>query len=397
MKIIITKSQHKLLIEQSDYIMDKRANALANTIGVRTNKDYKSTDKLIDKNHQGSPIDPHTLNAVLAIGTAFIPVVGPFISAGIGMYDAKLYYDDGDKKTAGLTAALSMLPFIGSIITKIPGVKQLGVKGMALLASKLGKGGSNLTKAELEIAKSIKNWEPQIQKELMTMAPKLKRVVKELDLHKSGYVKKYGEDEYNKLLAKFLYNTIDETKFLQTLKTAGKTSNIKIKPILGGGADHKVFQSTIHPDRVIKAEIRPGEVEKWYDLFNSKPKVFAKTMSKTNVRDTDGTILRAVVMEKLNTTPFIQLWDNIEGLLSKMPGNSKNSLEYVVKHISDPTYRNQWNNLVKYTKQQQPNISGKIDEFYNMVEELYKITPNPDIRKFNLGYDGNGVLKALDI
>jgi hypothetical protein len=31
------------------------------------------------------------------------------------------------------------------------------------------------------------------------------------------------------------------------------------------------------------------------------------------------------------------------------------------------------------------------------VEELYKITPNPDIRKFNLGYDANDILKALDI
>jgi hypothetical protein len=42
-------------------------------------------------------------------------------------------------------------------------------------------------------------------------------------------------------------------------------------------------------------------------------------------------------------------------------------------------------------------MKSKIDEFMNMVNQLYKITPEPDIRKFNLGYDGSGVLKALDI
>lgn len=399
MKFIIKESQYLLFIEQFDFENEKLYPRTKPTKAQqKTSDDYEEeggiknepTNVSIDGFY--NPKDKHKYLTILGIGTAFIPFVGPFISAGIGLYDAKTYYDEGDKTAAGLTAAFSMLPFVG----KIPGVKQLGVKGMALLSSKLISK-TALTKAELEVANSIVKWEPQVQQELMKMAPKLTKVAKDLNLYKASYIKKYGEDEYNRLLARFLYDTIDEPKFIQTLKTASKSSNIKIKPILGGGADHRVFQSSIHPDRIIKAEVRPGEIDKWYNVFNSNPNVFAKTLGKTSVKDTDGSILKAVVMEKLDTRTFISFWDKMEGLVYKMPGNTKTSLEYVVKHLNEPVYKNQWNNFIKYTKQQEPAISSKLNEFVKMVNELYKITPNPDIRKFNLGYDANGILKALDI
>ena len=64
-------------------------------------------------------IDPHTVNTLLAIGTAFIPFVGPFISAGIGLYDAKMYYDEGDTKTAGLVGLFACIPGIGGLASKL--------------------------------------------------------------------------------------------------------------------------------------------------------------------------------------------------------------------------------------------------------------------------------------
>lgn len=392
MKVIITESQYSLIIEQSDYMMDKRGNALLNATGIRSDKDYKDTNNSINKSQQGVAIDQHTLLTILSIGTAFIPIAGPFISAGIVMGDAALYYKEGDKKSAGITALFSILPFI----SKIPGVKQLGSKGMSLIANKLLNGGKNLTKAELEIVNSVKIYEPHIQQELTKMAPKLKSIVNELQIHKVNYIKKYGETKYTNLLTEFLYDGIKKEQFIATLKGV-KNPTIKIKPILGSGADHRVFQSAVRPDRIIKAELRPGEVDKWYDLFNRNQKVFAKTFSKTKVKNTDGTMLSAVVMEKLNTQPFIQLWDSMEKSLYNMPNSPNVPLEYVSKHIDNPTYRNIWNNFLKYSKKQQPSISNKIDEFSKMVNELYKITPKPDIRKYNLGYDSNGILKALDI
>lgn len=392
MKLIIRESQLKKLIEQSDYMMDRRGNALLNATGIRSDKDYKAVNQTIDAAQKGTSIDPHTLMTVLGIGTVFIPVVGPFISAAIGIADAALYYKEGDKNAAGLTAMFSMLPFVKFV----PGAKELGSKGMAILANKLLKGGANLTKAEVEIVNSVKMFTPKIQEELTKMAPKLKNVVGELDLYKANYVKKYGERDYNTLLAKFLYDGIDQKTFVNTLKNV-KSPTIKVKPILGGGRDHRVFQSAIHPDRVIKAEVRAGEVDKWYDIFNKNQNIFAKTFNKTKIKDTNGTMLAAVVMEKLNTQAFTSMWATMEKLLLKMPTNTYSSLEYVTKHIKDPSTKKIWDALLKYIKQQEPSISTKADEFYKMVDELYKITPNPDIRQFNFGYNKDGILKALDI
>ena len=197
----------------------------------------------------------------------------------------------------------------------------------------------------------------------------LKNVVKELNLYKPNFVKKFGEAEYNKLLAKFLYDGIDQKTFLNTLKNV-KAPTIKVKPVLGGGRDHRVFQSAIHPDRVIKAELRPGEVDKWYDVFNNNQKIFAKPFSKTKIKNTDGTMLSAVVMEKLNTLPFTNMWDSMEKLLMKMPGNTYSTLEYVVKNIGNPIVKKTWDNLAKYIKQQDPSIASKVDEFYKMVDEI---------------------------
>ena len=85
----------------------------------------------------------HDVNQVLQIGTAFIPVIGPFVSAGIGLVDASMYANEGRKGEAGVATFFALLPGIGSVVSKIPGVKQLGQKGMQALASKL------LTKAPL--------------------------------------------------------------------------------------------------------------------------------------------------------------------------------------------------------------------------------------------------------
>lgn len=79
----------------------------------------------------------HTVLTVLQIGTAFLPVIGWAVSAGIGLIDANEYRKEGDPKTAGLVAMFSLMPGIGKLVQKIPGVNQLGKKGMSLLAKKL--------------------------------------------------------------------------------------------------------------------------------------------------------------------------------------------------------------------------------------------------------------------
>jgi ribosomal protein S11 len=159
-------NESKLLQEQSDYVMDRRANASLNATGIRTNKDYKDVNQAINKAQQSGPIDRHILMMVLSFGTAFIPVVGPFISAGIQLADAAMYYKEGDTKSAGMSAMFAVIPILGSVVSKIPGIKQLGTKGMQILASKLSKGGKNLTPIEKEVVEGISKNQELVKKEL---------------------------------------------------------------------------------------------------------------------------------------------------------------------------------------------------------------------------------------
>lgn len=168
MKIILSKRQYSILIEQSDFMVDRRSNALLNAAGIRNKKDYETVNKVI-KN--ASEIDPHAMNTALQIGTAFIPYVGPFISAGIGLADAAMYYNEGDKKTAGMVAMFSLMPGVGPLISKIPGIKKLGVKGMSALASKLSKSGSSgLSEAEKQVVNGIAANSELVQTELNNLA-----------------------------------------------------------------------------------------------------------------------------------------------------------------------------------------------------------------------------------
>ena len=202
MKIIISESQYKLILEQrSDAAMDTQAKAISNLPS-----EYK-----------------RTLLTIFGIGTAFIPVVGPFISAGIGLADAGMYYQEGDKKTAGVVAVFSMLPFVGSIVSKIPGVKELGTKGMALLASKLSKG-QKLTQLESEIVNSINKFKQFINSELTKVSSKISPITKEIQSLKPAYIERFGRNEYDELLRDYISGTSDKNYFLQSLNSAKKAS-----------------------------------------------------------------------------------------------------------------------------------------------------------------------------
>ena len=202
MKIIISESQYKLILEQrSDAAMDAQAKAISNLPS-----EYK-----------------RTLLTIFGIGAAFIPVVGPFISAGIGLADAGMYYQEGDKKTAGVVAVFSMLPFVGSIVSKIPGVKELGTKGMALLASKLSKG-QKLTQLESEIVNSINKFKQLINSELTKVSSKISPITKEIQSLKPAYIERFGRNEYDELLRDYISGTSDKNYFLQSLNSAKKTS-----------------------------------------------------------------------------------------------------------------------------------------------------------------------------
>ena len=356
----------------------------------------KATDTL-------NNLDPHTFLTITQIGTAFIPYIGPFISAGIGLADAGLYYKEGDKTTAGLTAAFSMIPFVGKLALKIPGVKKLGARGMAALATKIAKNSKYFTQSEIEIANAVAKYGKEVQDRLVKMAPKLTSIMREVNLYKANFVKKYGEEKYNDILIEYLYGTNDsknKAKFLSQLKSV-KNPTLQVKQYIGAGSDHKVFLSKVNPNIVFKAEIRPGEVQKWYNTFKKHPDVFAQPSKIVKVKGYDGSLLNAVAIEKLNTAPFYHFWNDLTTVANKLKiiqqYQKERGLETILKNLGNPYNRESWNKIMVAAKKEFPNMSNKIDEFNNIINKLYKISPTPDIRQYNLGYTKDGVLKALDI
>jgi len=82
----------------------------------------------------------HEIMLGAQIATAIIPVVGPYISAGIGLADAKIYWDEGDRYSAGMMAILSIIPGLGGLAAKLgltSAIKSLGKAGLTKFIAKL--------------------------------------------------------------------------------------------------------------------------------------------------------------------------------------------------------------------------------------------------------------------
>lgn len=166
MKILITDKQLNLLIlEQTAYerFLDK------------TYADPKKAQKYNKEQQENFGfLTSHNGLMVMGIATAFIPIIGPFLSAGIGLIDATKYKAEGDTKTAGLVAMFSFLPAVGSLASKIPGISKLGKEGMSKLASKLMSGDKNMTPLETEVTKAImenpKSIESAVESEIKSLA-----------------------------------------------------------------------------------------------------------------------------------------------------------------------------------------------------------------------------------
>jgi hypothetical protein len=281
---------------------------------------------------------------------------------------------------------------LGSLINRIP---RAVVKRPGLFVNR-----QMLKSLYSEISRVIPKQYLVDKTEVRELISRLSALGKDVDLLKVNYIKKYGQGEYDLILKKYLYGNMDNKTFIETLKNV-KNPTIKIKPVMGSGADHTIYQSQLYPDKLFKVEKRPGEVNKWLPMFQSHPDVFPKTYNIVKIKSPDGKLLTSVVVEKLDIAPFQKLWGEMENLLfqsqTSIVAHKRSGLEYVTKHINIPSYKKQFNDFLIYSKKQSPQNIKKIEEFYNMVNKLYKITPNPDIRKFNMGYNKNGILKVLDI
>ena len=232
MKIIIYESQlNRLFLEQDTGFSRSLDRTHSN---VETSAKFNR--EIIDFYKQYH----HQINSIASIGLSFIPIIGTAMSSTIALVDAKQYYDENDKKTAGMVAMFSMIPIVGPLISKIPGVKELGVKGMAALASKLGKS-QKLTQAEETIVKSISTNQKLVQTEALkksqeiakkTIPQKITQGVKKVGKFTAKNVAPYAVagGAYEKLYDKLNTPKIDFTKINTTkVSEENKKAALEIK------------------------------------------------------------------------------------------------------------------------------------------------------------------------
>lgn len=333
MNILITKNQLGRLLEQSDYMIDKRTNAIMKSMG-RSEKDYQTVDKAIEDNRGKGDI--HDIYMVLGVASAFIPYVGPYISTGIGLFDAQEYRKEGDEFTADLIEIFSVLPIIGSVLSRIPFVKKLGAKGMAKIISKL-KSNKPLDPIETAALNEVKSNVPEIQKAFKTASDKLAETVKEIKELRVGYIERYGKDNYDNVLGDYITGKTNKEDFLNILKE-GQLPNKHLP--LSRNVKFKFNQLEISQiDKISKTLKTSMQPEKLYiDGANGK---VVWTVEKYNKKDLpkyfspeDVDILKKVkgsVFEDENKIVFIV--DNLSG---ESPESLASIMYHEISHVKDP-------------------------------------------------------------
>jgi hypothetical protein len=121
-------------------------------------------------------------------------------SSGVMLYDATLYDDEGDPKAANLMRIFAVMGGLGAV-KSIPFVKEMGIKGMALLGKKLSQGTKLLPKENAIIKKIIEN------KDIITQ--QLKRLSQTKVPQKVNQIAtKYKNSKFNNSFAGDLTKTI---------------------------------------------------------------------------------------------------------------------------------------------------------------------------------------------
>lgn len=299
-------------------------------------------------------IDPHTVTMVLGIATAFIPVIGPFISAGIGLADAHLYYKEGDETSGNIAVAFSLIPVVGAGLAKIPGIKQLGARGMAALASKL-KTNKPLTPTEIIAVNEIKQNSKVITTTLNQASQRLSGVAAEVKALKGPYIEKFGLDKYEELLSQFITGNMDKVTFINTLKGG----QVAWGPWVGFTAKYGVKFSQ---QEINQIAYLGDKIKSWDTLTIYIDTPFGKgvkhTIKKARLSQLDPSIRfkhkNTMMWADSRNKEIVVILDNVEG---QSEGYIKDVLVHEVGHLKDPA-------VVKSTK-----LINSYDNLGNIADE----------------------------
>jgi hypothetical protein len=98
-----------------------------------------------------TPERTHMILDGLQIASMFVPVVGPFLAAGIGTVNSAVYFTEGKNTEAAITLGLSLLP----MVSKIPGVKAIATTTLESIAVKVASKAPTFTALEESALKTL--------------------------------------------------------------------------------------------------------------------------------------------------------------------------------------------------------------------------------------------------
>lgn len=214
MKLVITESQFKRLVSEQ-------------VPGLTQSYDYQKPAAIKAAGDQAvkmvKNLTPHDIMFIAgAAASILIPFPGGVaVAALIGALDAYQYKLEKNNKMAGMTLMLSALPLIGGVVSKIPGVKQLGTKGMVLLADKLEKGITTLAPQESVIAAAIRDNLPFVEREYQAWVKQTADA-----LAKKGV----GKVKTNVASTAYNYTYDNPQKAMNNLKTGAKVAAAIVSP-----------------------------------------------------------------------------------------------------------------------------------------------------------------------
>lgn len=110
-------------------------------------------------------MNSHDFLQVGAFVSDFIPIVGPFLSAGLLTRDAQLYWEEGKRSEAATTFVWNTIPVL-QIVKNLGLLKYLPANKFKELGIKILKGSKNFNASESEVLKKLSQYKTQIQNEL---------------------------------------------------------------------------------------------------------------------------------------------------------------------------------------------------------------------------------------
>jgi hypothetical protein len=354
MKIVISENQFKniMLSEQSDYSMDQRANATLKTMGVRSDADYKTVNKINTKVAQGTSAEQAAVKMMMEIGVSLLPIVGNFIGALIGGYYAQDEFNKGNKKTGGLIAILSLLPLIPQIKSTIPSLSKLDKNGIKNLSDKLtGVVKTPLTNIERDVIKGFTLNKQPIQNNLLRIQDAVKNTID----YKKQYINTYGKIKFNELFSKLIKGELNKQQYIDELVGGLKDTYNKVdfKTIAGIKFFPKEEEGMIN---VVK-QIQSGGNDKMYNLpliidgVEKKVLVYVKDYPKN-----------AFDMAAKNTKDIILV--NYQNIKNFSYDKLINTLAHEAAHIKDLSYKS-----TKMANEYE-SILRKIDVAEKLAEEM---------------------------